>query len=67
MTIRLKKIQEGFNILKIQGNHKLKPTIIYTKTKKKSTQAKNKRKASNKIKKERRNIESTGKQALKWQ
>ena len=33
------KIQEGVNILKKHSNHKSKPNITCTKTKKKSTQA----------------------------
>ena len=40
MTIRLKQAdtQERVNILEKQGNHKSKPNITLTKTKKKGTQ-----------------------------
>ena len=41
------------NILKIQGNHKSKPNIIFTKNEKKNTQAENNWRPSNQKKKGR--------------
>ena len=75
MTIRLK--QARVNILEKQGNYKSEPNNTVTKTKRMRTQAQNKRKSFNQKKKkkkrergrkeQKRNIESTGKQGLKWQ
>ena len=68
MCLSLYDYQEGVNILEKQGNHKSRPNKTFTKTRKKDTSTKQKGNHPTKKKKEqRRNIESTGKQGLKWQ
>ena len=56
-------------ILEKQGNHISKPNNTFTKNKNKRIQALNKRNSSNQKKRKgtRGNIESNGKQSLKWQ
>ena len=55
-------------MLQKQGNHKSKPNITFTKTEEKLLKHKIKGNHPTPPKKEEnRNIESTGKQVLKWQ
>ena len=69
MTIRLKQGDTGgVNILKKHGNHKSKQTLHSQKLKRKVVKHKiNGNHPTKRRKEERRNIESTGKQGLKWQ
>ena len=56
------------NILEKQGNHKSKPNITFINTKRRGHKHKIKgNHPTRKRKEQRRDIESTGKQGLKWQ